>query len=310
MDEDLTFVDRLHRDLREVHWPEPAEIRARARRRSRRTAVLSAVTVLVVLAGSATAVSRGPTGSPTPTAPVGAPAPFASRSSVPVVVPARVEIPLAALLTPADLPVKTGPRLGTTGLAETVQVDPLLESCGREREVAAQLPVSRASRSQTLLRPGARVDVPIAKVLSQDVYRIELPRGRWLFGEIDRLLNACADWTLSASMLTADQQPARTEQEHSWEPAARDFAGDQSVLLRHVARQPREQVGGEAVGRLPVVETTLVVRVGDLVTVVAPAPDTVADRVDGTGPGLSQADLITLGGTAAKRLCPATEGPC
>ena len=43
MAEDLTFVDRLHRDLREVHWPEPAEIRARARRRSRRTAVLSAV---------------------------------------------------------------------------------------------------------------------------------------------------------------------------------------------------------------------------------------------------------------------------
>ena len=198
-----------------------------------------------MLAGSATAVSRGPTGNSL-TAPVGAPAPFASRSSVPVVVPARVEIPLAALLTP-DLPVKTGPRLGTTGLAETVQVDPLLESCGREREVAAQLPVSRASRSQTLLRPGARVDVPIAKVLSQDVYRIELPRGRWLFWRDRPAAQRLRG--LDPQRVHADrrsEQPARTEQEHSWEPAARDFAGDQSVLLRHVARQPREQVGGEA----------------------------------------------------------------
>ncbi|MEV4845599.1 hypothetical protein AB0K20_20595 [Micromonospora matsumotoense] len=306
MDEDLTFVDRLHRDLREAHWPEPAEIRARARRRSRRTAVLSAVTVLVVLAGSATVAGPGLTGSPTSTAP----AAFASHSSVPVAVPVRTEIPLAALLTPADLPFSTGARLGTTGLAETVQVDPLLESCGREREVAARLPVSRASRSQTLLRPGARDDLPAVRVLSQDVYRIELPRGRWLFGEIDRLLDACADWTLGASLLTADQQAVRTAQEHSWEPAARDFAGDQSVLLRHVVRQPREQAGGQPVGRASAVETTLVVRVGDLVTVVAPAPDTVADRVDGTGPELSQADLIALGGTAAKRLCPATDASC
>ncbi|MEV4830234.1 hypothetical protein AB0K25_18155 [Micromonospora sp. NPDC049257] len=304
MAEDPTFVDRLHRDLRTVHWPEPAEIRARARRRARRTAGLSAVTVLVVLAGSAALVTGRSAGLPSPTAPV------AASDSAPVVYPARTEIPLAALLTPADLPVRTGEGLGGTGLAETVQVDPLLESCGRERAVAAQLPVSRASRSQTLLRPGARTDVPVAQVLSQDVYRIDPPRGRWLFGEIYRLLDACATWTLGASLLTADQQPARTGQEHRWEPAARDFAGDQSVLLRHVTSQPRAQADGEPAGRPAAVEATLVVRVGDLVTVVAPAPETVADRVDGTGPELTQAALVALGGRAAKRLCPATDSPC
>ncbi|WP_431922901.1 hypothetical protein [Micromonospora wenchangensis] len=302
MSEELTFVDRLHRNLREVRWPEPAELRARARRRSRRTAVLSTVTVLVVLAGAAVAVRERPTGPATPTAPVAAPV------SAPASAPVRTEIPLDALLTPADLPTKTGERLGDTGLGEAVRVDPLLESCGRERDVSAQLSVSRASRSQTLLRPTTRAGQPATPVLSQDVYRIELARGRWLFGEIDRLLNACAEWTLNASTLAADQQPVATEQEHHWEPAARDFAGDQSVLLRHVASQPRAQTGGRPVGAAASIETTLVVRVGDLVTVVVPAPDTVAEGVDDTG--MSQQDLLALGGTAAKRLCPAADAPC
>ncbi|GHJ10178.1 hypothetical protein TPA0907_45450 [Micromonospora humidisoli] len=300
MSEELTFVDRLHRDLREVRWPEPAELRARARRRSRRTAVLSTVTMLVVLAGAAVAVRERPTGPATPTAPVAAP------GSAPV----RTEIPLDALLTPADLPTKTGERLGDTGLGEAVRIDPLLESCGRERDVDAQLSVSRASRSQTLLRPTTRAGQPATPVLSQDVYRIELARGRWLFGEIDRLLNACAEWTLDASTLAADQQPVATEQEHRWEPSARDFAGDQSVLLRHVASQPRARTGGKPVGAAASVDTTLVVRVGDLVTVVVPAPDTVADRVDGAGPGMGQADLMALADRAAKRLCPAADTPC
>ncbi|MFI9641938.1 hypothetical protein ACIG87_18040 [Micromonospora sp. NPDC051925] len=305
MGEDLTFVDRLHRDLREVRWPEPVEIRARARRRSRRAAMLSAVVVFAVVAGSAVAVTGRPTlPPPTPTAPV------AVSASAPVAVAARAEIPVEALLTPADLPTGAGARLGGTGLAETVRVDPLLESCGREREVAAQLPVSRASRSQTLLRPATRADVPASAVLSQDVYRVDLTRGRWLFGEIDRLLNACAEWSLGASTLTADQEPVRTEQEHRWELEGRDFAGDQSMLLRHVASPPRAQADGEPAGAVPPVETTLVVRVGDLVTVVAPAPDTVADPIDGSGPGLNRADLTALGGTAAKRLCPAADSPC
>ncbi|MEU7618530.1 hypothetical protein AB0M91_20215 [Micromonospora rifamycinica] len=293
------FVDRLHRDLREVGWPEPAEIRARARRRSRRTAATAALAVLAVVVGSTVAVRQRST-VPSPAAP---PAPVAAPASP----PARVEIPLAALLTPADLPTGTGVRLGEAGLGETVRVDPLLESCGRQREVAARLPVSLASRSQTLLR----ADGPAAPVLSQDVYRIGSTQGRWLFGEIDRLLAACAQWSPDPLTLTTARQPTGTEREHHWEPAVRDFAGDQSVLLRHVARQPRARAVGEPAGSPPAVETTLVVRVGDLVTVVAPAADTVADRADGsTGPGMSRADLVALGGTAASRLCPAADPPC
>ncbi|MEU1888157.1 hypothetical protein [Micromonospora sp. WMMD987] len=294
------FVDRLHRDLREVDWPEPAEIRARARRRSRRTAALSALTVLAVLAGSAVVVrQRSTVQSSTPAAPVAA-----SAST-----PARAEIPLDALLAPADLVTEARVRLGGTGLGETVQVDPLLESCGRDREVTAQLPVSRASRSQTLLRPPDDADASTRPVLTQDVYRIEPTRGRWFFDEIDRLLTACSTWNLPTSTPAAGQQPVRTDQEHRWEPSVRDFAGDQSVLLRHEARQPRAEPDGKPVGTPSTVENTLVVRVGDLVTVVVPARETVVDRVDGTEPGTDYGPLIDVGRAAASRLCPAANRP-
>ncbi|WFE63941.1 hypothetical protein [Micromonospora sp. WMMD714] len=300
MSEVPPFVDRLHRDLREVGWPEPAEIRARARRRSRRTAALSALTVLVVLAGSAVAVrQRSTVQSSTPAAPVAASSPA----------PTRAEIPLDALLAPADLVTRTRVRLSEAGLGETVRVDPLLESCGREREVAAQLPVSRASRSQTLLRSADGADASARPVLTQDVYRIEPTRGRWFFDEIDRLLDACSRWNLVTSTLTAGQQPARTHQEHRWEPSVRDFAGDQSVLLRHVALQPRAEPDGEPVGMPSTVENTVVVRVGDLVSVVVPARETVLDRVDDTGPGIDYGPLIDVGKAAASRLCPAATRP-
>ncbi|KWV33896.1 hypothetical protein [Micromonospora rifamycinica] len=299
MSEVPPFVDQLHRDLRAVGWPEPAEIRARARRRSRRTAALSALTVLALLAGSAVAVrERSTAQSSAPAAPVAA--------STPV----RAEIPLDALLAPADLLTEARVRLGGAGLGETVRVDPLLESCGREREVAAQLPVSRASRSQTLLRSPDGADAPAGPVLTQDVYRIEPTRGRWFFDEIDRLLDACARWNLVTSTLTTGQQPARTHQEHRWEPSVRDFAGDQSVLLRHVALQPRAEPDGKPVGTPSTVENTLVVRVGDLVTVVVPARETVVDRADDdTGPGIDYGPLIDVGKAAASRLCPAATRP-
>ncbi|MFJ6195180.1 hypothetical protein [Micromonospora sp. NPDC092111] len=295
MGEDLSFVDRLHRDLREVRWPEPAEIRARARRRSRRTAVLATAATLALVSGSAAAVAGRPT-APLPVVPV-----------APVAALTRAEIPVGALLAPADVPTSTGVRLGETGLAETVRVDPLLESCGRERGVSARLPVSRSSRSQTLLHPAAGNRAPAVPALSQDVYRLEPPGGRWLFGEIDRLLNACAEWRLSRSTLTG--QEVQADEVHRWELPVRDFAGDQSMLLRHVSQQPGKRPDERRTGAVPQIETTLVVRVGDLVTVVEPAPDTVADQIDG-GPGMSFADLTALGRTAAKRMCPTANPPC
>ncbi|MEE3919679.1 hypothetical protein V2I01_19275 [Micromonospora sp. BRA006-A] len=73
-DDDLAFIDVMQRDLRNVRWAEPAELRARARRRSRRTVAAAAVTVLALTSGTAF-VAAGRAAPP-------APAPVAASPSV------------------------------------------------------------------------------------------------------------------------------------------------------------------------------------------------------------------------------------
>ncbi|WP_433389959.1 hypothetical protein [Micromonospora sp. KLBMP9576] len=310
MRDDVTLVEQVRRDLRDVRWPEPAEIRARARRRSRCTALTAAVATLAVLSGSAyAAAGRSGSSSPLITAASESPAPLVVAASVS---PAHVvpsEIPQEALLAPGDVPLRTGVQLGETGLAEPVRIDPLLESCGHERGVPSVVPTSRYSRSRTLLR--ASVDPAVRRpALTQDVYRVDPGQGRLVFGFVGMLLNACAQWQLTGSALV-DGRPVRTVDTHRWEAPVSGFAGDESVMLRHVSLTPRGSVGGPAVAANPSVEVTVVVRVGDLVTVVATGPDTVADTVDARpGQSLSNAYLETLGRTAARRMCVASNPGC
>ncbi|MEV0805057.1 hypothetical protein [Micromonospora sp. NPDC050200] len=301
MRENLSFVDRLHRDLREVRWAEPAEIRARARRRSRRTATLAAAAVLAVLSGSAYAVAGR---SETPAPPIAA-------TPVWTAAPGRAEIPQEALLSPGDVRLKTGVRLGEAGLGETVRVDPVLESCGRERGVPATAVTSRSSRSQTLLRPAADRSALSGPVLSQDVYRVDPGHGQLLFGTVTLLLRACAEWQLAGTMpLKGGMVP--TVNTHRWELSDSRFAGDESVMLRHRSLAPRSRAAGKTTEPTPPVEVTMVVRVGDLVTVIATGPGTVKDAVEDAPPdsGLSYPELETLGRTAAGRLCVAANPRC
>ncbi|SCG42488.1 hypothetical protein [Micromonospora inositola] len=300
MSEDLSLVDRLHRDMAAVRWAEPEEIRARARRRSRRAAVVAGTAVLAVLSGSAYATAGRPT---TLAPPVAAPAP--------TVTAAPAEIPPQTLLTARDVPLKTGVRLSESGLGETVRVDPVLESCGRERGVPSTGPTSRYSRSQTLLRAAADRTAAPGPVLTQDVYRIDPDRGRLLFGAVSLLTDACAEWQQTGSAVLAGRT-VLTVSTHRWETPITDFAGDESVILRHVSLAPRSRADGKVVSPTPPIEVTMVVRVGDLVTVIATGPDTLKDTVDGIrrGPGLSYADLTTLGRTAARRMCGAAKPPC
>ncbi|MEU5947470.1 hypothetical protein ABZ793_18135 [Micromonospora sp. NPDC047465] len=300
MRDETRFVDRLHRDLRDVRWPEPAEIRARARRRSRRTALTAAVAVLAVMSGSAYAVAGRPVSPPPPVA-----ATLVSPAHA-----ASAEVPQEALLTPRDVPLKTGVQLGETGVVEPVRVDPVLESCGRERGVPSGPATSRYSRSRTLLR--APVDPTTRQpVLTQDVYRVDPGQGRLVFGLVGLLLNACAEWQLAGSAFV-DGRTVPTVQTHRWETPASGFAGDESVMLRHVSLAPRSAGDGKVVAATPAVEVTMVVRVGDLVTVVATGPGAVADTVDGVRPGrgLSHAELEALGRTAAHRMCAAANPGC
>ncbi|MGW4155558.1 hypothetical protein ACWEDF_20610 [Micromonospora chersina] len=307
-DDDLTFVELVQRDLRDVRWAEPSELRARGRRRSRRAA--AAVTALAVLlvASATTVVAGGHVGGPTDTVVTGAGA--GSPTSTPVTFPPFGRgIPEGVLLEPRDLTLKTGARLGDVGLGEPVQVDGQLESCARQRGIYLQPTVSRYSRSWVLLRPVAEVSDRVPPVLSQDVYRVDPPWGLGLFGDIDRMVQVCPTWRTS-SLLTLTGRTVSAETEHRWEPAVTGFAGDQSVMLRHVTGQARDRSGGKAVGPAASIDVTLVIRVGDLVTVIVPGPGTIEDRVDGSGPGLSYAQLEALGRVAARRLCGAADPGC
>lgn len=299
MREDVTVVNQLNRALREVHWPEPAEIRARARRRSRRTAAGAAAAVLVLAGGFGyVAADRS--------APSG---PLVAATPGPPATVGLAEIPQEALLDPEDVPLKTGTRLGEAGLREPVRVDPMLESCGRQRGVPSTAPTSRYSRSQTLL-PSATGPAGQRPVLTQDVYRIEPDQSPAVFGLVKLLLHACAEWEFTGSAVL-NGRVVPTVNPHRWDTPGSDFAGDESVMVRHVPLAPRSRTGGKPVAATPPVEITMVVRVGDLVTVVATGPDTVADTVDGARPGgLSHTDLEALGRTAARRMCVAANPGC
>ncbi|MFC0004616.1 hypothetical protein [Micromonospora siamensis] len=296
MRDDVTFVERLHRDLRDVSWPEPAELRAAARRRSRRTAVTAAAAVLAVAAGAAVLApgAGGPKASPD-----------AGTTGGPAVL-GRAEIPAEALLTPQDVPVRTDEQLGVAGLDEPVRADQILQSCAQERGLPADPAVSRYSRSQTLIDTEENEKWFYRRaVLSQAVYRLDGDPSR-VFTELERLVTACGSWT-ETTQVQSEREPLTARLTHHWTVARRDFAGDQAVLIHHAFSQPVDPVTGRPVGFAPVAEDTLVVRSGDLVSVLVPAP---AMLPGAPGTGVTEAQFVDLARAAARRMCTAANPGC
>lgn len=225
MRDEMTFVERLQNDLRDVRWPEPAVLRERARRRRRRAMVGTATAVLVLAAGPV--IAGVGLGGPPAVAP-----PQNSQS-------AYVEIPHEVLVQPTDLTAMTDPPLGQAGVGELVQIDKLLPVCLEEQGRAAYWEPSRYSRSQTLLRAsadGARR--PADVLLSQDVYRIAPERVAGFFNRLDEMLAPCANWRSTGDVLWGDRI-ARAEADHRWEVTDRDFAGDEAMLIRHTITATR-----------------------------------------------------------------------
>ncbi|MGC4804428.1 hypothetical protein [Micromonospora sp. DT233] len=310
MRDDLTFADQLHRDLREIDWPEPAELRARARRRSRRTAAVAATAVLAVtsVVGLALGGPEGGTG-----VPPAASGPDASGSSAGGARPGRAEIPPEALLAPADLAVRNNVRLSDTGLGEPVQVDPLLEACAAARGLSAVTPLSRYSRSQTLLQddtpgPDGPSGVPI---LTQDVYRLTAGDAAGVFATLDRTAAGCAGWrSFSPRSLGDDAALTPMSVALSWQVVSRDFAGDQAVLLRLIHSEEVDAETGRPVGWQFSSEPRVLVRVGDLVTVIVPATGLGAGGPSRDMNRKSDAELLDLGRAAARRMCLAANPSC
>ncbi|MFI5926828.1 hypothetical protein ACIA3K_12675 [Micromonospora sp. NPDC051543] len=287
MRDDPTFIDRIQRDLSDVRWPEPQEIRARARRRSRRTVALATVAVLAAVTGPVYALKERTS------APPDAAVPASTQS------PARAEIPLDSLVAVTEVPVGSVVPLGDAGLGEAVRLDPTLQRCGDDRGVPTVPAYSRYSRSQTLLSPTKKGRAPARVELSQDVYRLDPLVGARIFTHLRALLDACPDWHSVQSVVAAGETTLN-ESRHAWETAASNFAGDESILVRHVAFAPDGPPTGRTLQRSTPVGMTVVVQVGDLVTVLEASPDL----------GLRDADLEALGRVAARRLCAAANPAC
>ncbi len=279
MRDEMTFVERLQNDLRDVRWPEPAVLRARAHRRRRRSMV-GAATAVLVLAGGPVIVGMRLVTPPTSA--------LQSQASS----PAAAGIPHEALVQPGDLAAKTDPPLGQAGLGEPVQIDQMLLVCLRSQGRTTYWETSRYSRSQTLLRaPVGTEPGPTDVVFSQDVYRLASDRAAGFFGRLDALLAPCANWRSKGDVQWGDRI-APAEAEHRWEVADRDFAGDEAMLIRHTVTGTQNLDTGESRGPARP-ETRVVLRVGDLVTVLRLGRD-------GT-----ESELRRIATVAADRLCAA-----
>ncbi|MDG4802926.1 hypothetical protein [Micromonospora sp. WMMD980] len=291
MPDDVTLVEVLHRDLRDVRWAEPAALRALARRRSRRTAALAAASVVLVAALGATMVDRTGASPPPPGDAAGG----------------NTEIPVEAMLTAVDVPVRTGDVLTETDLDEPVRVDDLLQVCGRAQGLPVQEPRSRYSRSLTMLAaPGGPPPTMPTAVVTQDVYRLDAGTAGRFLGDLERVVTACGAWR-TPGQVYADREMVTADVVHRWRVAASGFAGDQSVLLRHDVTVPPDPGTGRPRGVAQPVEDRVVVRVGDLVTVLVPAGTLRPGVRDVEG---DEAQLLDTARAAAEHLCVAANPGC
>jgi len=217
----------------------------------------------------------------------------------------RTEIPAEALLSRLDLPVTVDAEMTAAGLGEPVQVDATLEMCARDHDVRVAPVESRYSRSRNLLRADPIQTLP-KQVLVQDVYRLTPAASGRLFADLDRFTRACAAW-LEPAPTVRNGRPVTVSIQHHWQVAARDFAGDRAVLLRHTRSSADP---GEQLGPLDSREVLhAVVQVGDLVTVLTPDVGMEASSPD-SSLMYDEEQVRELAVVAAGRLCPAANPRC
>ncbi|MEW2143829.1 hypothetical protein AB0869_13555 [Micromonospora vinacea] len=284
MRDDPTFVEQIQRDLQDVRWLGPEEIRSRARRRSQRRIVVA--TVVLALAGVSAAAVAAPGTFPSPALPA------ASAS------PTRSEITTDALLQPADLAQPVGVQLSQSGLGEPVRLEDMLGYCRTSQALPEGWQISRWSRSQTLLREHPpRVQVNKHVLVTQDLFRLTPEAATQVFASLDDLVAPCAEWLNVGPIMTA--QGTRTgEVLHRWSVVQRGFAGDDAAILRDSLTAARDLETGQPLGEDPSPILLAVVRVGDTVSVLRLGDD-------GT-----EAELVQLAVAAAARMCAAANPPC
>ncbi|MGC4865030.1 hypothetical protein ACLQ3B_06320 [Micromonospora sp. DT53] len=283
MRDDPTFVEQIQRDLRDVRWLAPEEIRARGRRRSQRKVVVA--TVVLALAGVSAVAVAAPRTSP----PLVQPAASAS--------PTRHEITTDALLQPADLSQQVEVQLSQSGLGEPVLLDHMLGACRTSQGRSNGWQNSILSRSQTFVPKHAAPIRTSVGLVTQDLFRLVPEAAIQLIDTLDDVVAPCADW-VSVGEYKAGSATGTGMATHRWAVIQRGFAGDGAALLLHTGTQPVDQKTGEPIGAAPRPTTTAVVRVGDLITVL---------RMGQAG---TELDLRRLAEVAARRMCAAANPPC
>ncbi|WBB65001.1 hypothetical protein [Micromonospora sp. WMMD812] len=286
MRDDLAFVEKVQRDLRDVRWPGPEEIRARARRRNWRN-VAAAAAALALAGVSAIAVVAPGRSSTPPTASVG--------PSVPV----RAEITTEALLRPTDLGLASADtQLTDSGLAEPIRIDDMLGACRTSQGLSQTWP-SRWSRSQTLLtaRPDGVDLAPSDVVAMQDVYRLTPGGAETFLADLDQIIAPCVQWR-SVGPYEWKGRAGTAEAVHQWRIVRRDFAGDDAAMVQHLVSPARDMKTGETFGDVTPPTYKAIIRVGDLVAVL------------GLGRHGTESELLQLATVAASRMCQAANPGC
>ncbi|MFE9914979.1 hypothetical protein ACFYPG_07435 [Micromonospora sp. NPDC005553] len=288
MRDDPTFVEQIQRDLQDVRWLGPEEIRSRARRRNQRRIVVA--TVVLALAGVSAVAVAAPRKSAPPVPP----------AATPSASPTRHEISPDALLQPADLPQQFDVQLSQSGLGEPVLLDHMLGACRTSQGRSNGLLHSILSRSQTLVpKRAAAVLTQSDGLFTQDLYRLPPDAAIQLLATMDDLVAPCAEWTSVGEYKVQGATGTGTASAtHRWAVVQRDFAGDGAALLRHTGSQPVDQKTGKPIAAPPRPTITAVVRVGDLITVLSL-------RQTGT-----EMDLRRLAEVAARRMCVAANPAC
>lgn len=292
MRDEMSVVEPMHRALCDVRWPEAAEIRARARRRSRRTALLAGVTLVGTLAVVTVAVVSRPSGYQ-PAIPPPVPAAVGSPPASPAgqVAAVRSDLPPELFVQQSDLVVRTELHLDEAVAGGTVTL-----GFGRDRCDLGPETEAWTSRSQTLLRWSAGGPNRLGDILVvQDLYRFRDDGAARSFAEIRETIVTCPQ----QEVWTADYEGRAINMTavHRWDTPRVDFAGDESFLLRHSSSLLPNPVLGElqTVANSP--DLRVVLRVGDLVTVLF---------VSMAG----EAELVRLADVAARRMCIAASPSC
>ena len=283
---------RLDDELPDLVWDEPERIRLRGRTRTRRrTVALAAVGVLVVVAGAGwlvTGTRSMPANPPAPVTTSAAPGPSSTPAPSPTteaIVDGSELFPKAALLQPAD--VGPGYR-ATNDVGYGPGAYPAWAFGTGDCPAYDGLDIT-AYQSYLWFRH-ANLDGDGPTVFTEGS---SFPAGvaARVLADIDRVTAACASWERDGGEATSEQRPGTTTT--TYQVLAKDFAGDQSRLVR---KQVRTE-GADGAELYEGTVTLAAVRVGDRVSFVMMEEDE-PERVR------------LLGERAADRLCAADQGRC